>query len=151
MYEDQFRRQEKPVDRVHERDTVEAFCKRYPPLSYEKEEGEQDFRLYRNGQLAAVAEAKWRNITASKHDTYTIDKRKIHALNERAKMDRVNAYLLVSWKAGFSSPDTERDRRCAVITDTYIATLKPCMIRRGDRDEFADEGYEIPIKYFLRF
>lgn len=166
MYADQFKRQERPEDRTHEVDTITAFCK-HTDWIFVKEEGEQDFRLYRwnedkpiratfaspmpcksggTYEYAAVAEAKWRNSPADKFQTYTIDQHKLHALQERGRNDGVLALLMVSW------PGSEkRDRRYLNVTRLDLSKLQTTIIRRRDRDEEPDPGYHIPMELFHKF
>lgn len=152
MYKDQFRKQERPEDRIHELDTIKALCLK-AGWSAKKEEGEQDFRLLNaGGHYVAVAECKWRNTPAGKFETYTIDQRKLAKLQERGRRDGVLAVLAVSWLADNATrPWGERDRRYLNVTRLDLSKLETTMIRRRDRQEFADPGYHVPMELFKKF
>jgi hypothetical protein len=169
MYIDQFRKQERPEDRVHELDTINALRAKTGWVAV-KEEGEQDFRLHKppfplelgkhdqsSLTYCAVAEVKWRNTPAGKFDTYTIDQRKLERLQERGRRDGVLALLVVSWAPDFDSCTTggmfnfSRDRRYLNVTRLDLSKLQTTMIRRRDRQEFADPGYHVPMALFHKF
>lgn len=142
---DQYRIHETAKDRTKERSTLQRFvdslcrAEQTDPLSG------QDAKLFLFGRYAGIIEIKHRNNPIDKYPTYAIDKSKIHALLQRAKDEGVHAYLLISWQG---------DVRYVNLTKHLDGTSPDAAFisfngqQRHDRDEFADDVYNIPTSIF---
>ena len=138
-------------DRERQQIIIKAFAKRFGyTVEFTPQLHEQDAKLYKNGALAALAEAKYRNNSIGLYANYKVDCQKVDSLKERAKAAGVPGYLIVSWEGDIRWVDVTEAWRNWSSADDLVWDIGS--IKRRNRAEEADPAYCIPTdeKTFIR-